>query len=35
MKKALVNLISVVMLQGLALLSLLLNTRRPSFLGNP
>jgi hypothetical protein len=35
MKKAIVNLMSVVTLPGLALLSLLLNTRRPSCLGNP
>ena len=35
MKKALINSISVVTLPGLALLSLLLNTRRPSCLGNP
>jgi hypothetical protein len=35
MKKAIVNLISVVTLPGLTLLRLLLNTRRPSFLGNP
>ncbi len=35
MKKATVNLTSMVTLLGLALLSLLLHTRRPTFLGNP
>jgi len=35
MKKVLISLISLVSLLGLTLLSLLLNTRRPSFLGNP
>ncbi len=35
MKKALVNSNSNAILLGLALLRLLLNTRRPSFLGNP
>jgi hypothetical protein len=35
MKKAIVNSFSVVTLPGLALLRLLLNTRRPLCLGNP
>jgi hypothetical protein len=35
MKMATINLKTNLTLLGLALLSLLLNTRRPSFLGNP
>jgi hypothetical protein len=35
MKMAIINVKNTLTLLGLALLSLLLNTRRPSFLGNP